>query len=81
MGEKDFFGGDSFGFLDIILIPLTSGFYSIEKFGGFAVKEECPKFSAWMNRCMQRKTVANVLPDPEKVYEFVIMFRKMQGIE
>ncbi|KAI9196924.1 hypothetical protein LWI28_028159 [Acer negundo] len=81
LGEKDFFGGDSFGFLDIILIPLTNWFYAIEKFGGFEVKEECPKFSAWMNRCMQRETVANVLPDPEKVYEFVIMFRKMQGIE
>jgi glutathione S-transferase len=25
--------------------------------------------------------VAKVLPDPEKVYDFVVMFRKMQGIE
>jgi glutathione S-transferase len=30
---------------------------------------------------MQRESVAKVLPDPEKVYDFVVMFRKMQGIE
>ncbi|KAL5811930.1 hypothetical protein ACOSQ3_026880 [Xanthoceras sorbifolium] len=81
LGEKDFFGGDSFGFLDIILIPLTSWFYTVEKFGGFEVKEVCPKISAWMKRCMERETVAKVLPDPEKVYEFAIMIRKMLGIE
>ncbi|KAH9707060.1 hypothetical protein KPL70_012439 [Citrus sinensis] len=71
LGEKDFFGGDSFGFVDVIAIPLTCWFYA----------NECPKFSAWMNKCMQRDTVARILPDPEKVYEFVIMLRNMFGIE
>ncbi|XP_021297971.1 LOW QUALITY PROTEIN: probable glutathione S-transferase [Herrania umbratica] len=81
LGEKAFFGGNTFGFVDIIAVPLTSWFYAIEKFGNFKVEDECPKFSAWMKRCMQRETVAKVLPDPEKVYEFLIMFRKMQGID
>ncbi|GAY66012.1 hypothetical protein CUMW_245400 [Citrus unshiu] len=67
LGEKDFFGGDSFGFVDVIAIPLTCWFYAVEKFGGFKVENECPKFSAWMNKCMQRETVARMLPDPEKV--------------
>lgn len=81
LGEKDFFGGDSFGFVDVIAIPLTCWFYAVEKFGGFKVENECPKFSAWMNKCMQRDTVARILPDPEKVYEFVITLRNMFGIE
>ncbi|KAH9771555.1 glutathione S-transferase U19 [Citrus sinensis] len=67
LGEKDFFGGDSFGFVDVIAIPLTCWFYAVEKFGGFNVENDCPKFSAWMNKCMQRETVARILPDPEKV--------------
>ncbi|EOY03144.1 hypothetical protein SCA6_017419 [Theobroma cacao] len=79
--EKAFFGGDTFEFVDIITVPVTSWFHAIEKFGNFKVEDECPKFSAWMKRCMQRETVAKVLPNPEKVYEFLIMFRKMQGIE
>ncbi|XP_006437544.2 probable glutathione S-transferase [Citrus clementina] len=61
LGEKDFFGGDSFGFVDVIAIPLTCWFYAVEKFGGFKVE----------NQCMQRETVARILPDPEKVCEFV----------
>ncbi|XVE72016.1 hypothetical protein DITRI_Ditri11bG0004800 [Diplodiscus trichospermus] len=81
LGDKDFFGGDKFGFVDIIAIPLTSWFYGIEKLGKFKVEDECPKFSAWMKRCLQRESVAKVLPDSEKVYEFIIMFRKMQGIK
>ncbi|OMO50528.1 hypothetical protein CCACVL1_30388 [Corchorus capsularis] len=81
LGEKDFFGGDAFGFVDIIAIPLTSWFYAIEKYGKFKVEEECPKLSAWIKRCLQRESVAKVLPPPQNVYEFVTMFRKMQGIE
>ncbi|XP_031276454.1 probable glutathione S-transferase [Pistacia vera] len=81
LGEKDYFGGDSFGFVDVIAIPLTSWFHAVEKFGGFKVEDECPKFSAWMKKCMQKESVAKIIPDPEKVYEFVIMMRKMQGIE
>ncbi|KAF8398826.1 hypothetical protein HHK36_014688 [Tetracentron sinense] len=81
LGEKDFFGGDSFGFVDIIAIPLASWFYAYEQFGSFKVEEECPKFSAWMKRCMERETVAKVIPDLTKVYEFVCMMRKMYGFE
>ncbi|XP_022759392.1 probable glutathione S-transferase [Durio zibethinus] len=81
LGDKDFFGGNTFGFVDIIAIPLTSWFYAVEKLGGLKVEDECPKFSAWMKRCLKRESVAKVVPDPEKVYEFVLMFRKMLGID
>ncbi|KAJ7964408.1 putative Glutathione s-transferase [Quillaja saponaria] len=81
LGEKDYFGGDSFGFVDIIAIPFSSWFLAYEIFGGFKVEDHCPKISAWIKRCLQRESVAKVLPDPERVYEFVTTFRKMQGIE
>lgn len=81
LGEKDYFGGDSFGFTDIAAIPLTSWFYAYEQCGVFKLEDECPKFTAWMKRCMERETVAKFLPDPEKVYEFVCMMKKMHGIE
>ncbi|KAL4369299.1 hypothetical protein GQ457_05G005570 [Hibiscus cannabinus] len=81
LGDKDYFNGATFGFVDIIAIPLTCWFLAVERIGGFTVAEECPKFSSWTKRCLQRESVAKALPDPEKVYEFVLMFRKMQGID
>lgn len=81
LGDKDYFGGDSFGFTDIIIIPLTSWFCAYELFGNFKLEDEHPKFSAWMKRCGEKESVAKVLPAPAKVCEFITMFRKMQGIE
>ncbi|KAK8674178.1 hypothetical protein V6N13_112474 [Hibiscus sabdariffa] len=81
LGDKEYFNGDTFGFVDIVAIPLTCWFFALEKIGGFSVAAECLKFSSWMKRCSQRESVAKAMPDPEKVYEFVLMFRKMQGID
>ncbi|KAI4307706.1 hypothetical protein L6164_030864 [Bauhinia variegata] len=80
LGEKDFFGGDSFGYVDIIAIALTSWFLAYEKTGGFKVEDHCPKFSAWIKRCLERPSVAKVYPDPENIYHFVLVLRKMNGI-
>lgn len=81
LGDKEFFCGESFGFVDILLIPLTTWLHAYEKCGDFSVEDECPKFSAWMKRCMERESVAKALPDKEKVYEFVLMMRTMNGID
>ncbi|THG01701.1 probable glutathione S-transferase parC [Camellia sinensis] len=81
LGDKDYFGGDVFGFVDIILVPLTSWFDAYEKLGGIKVEDHCPKFKAWMKRCMQRESVAKLLPSSDKVYEFIINMKKMNGIE
>ncbi|KAG7986315.1 hypothetical protein I3843_03G073500 [Carya illinoinensis] len=78
---QDYFGGECFAFIDIIAIALTSWFVAYEKIAGFKVEDHCPKFSAWIKRCLQRQSVAKVLPDPEEIYEFVLTLRKMQGIE
>jgi len=81
LGDKDYFGGESFGFTDIVIIPLASWFCAYEFFGKFKVEDECPKFSAWMKRCAEKESVAKVLPAPEKVCEFVTIFKKKLGIE
>ncbi|KAM7278851.1 hypothetical protein ACFE04_005985 [Oxalis oulophora] len=81
LGDKDFYGGDTFGFVDIIFLPLTCWFLSFETYGGFKVEEVTPKITAWIKRSMERDSVAKVIPAPEKVLEFVGGFRKMQGLE
>ncbi|KAF6144570.1 hypothetical protein GIB67_006062 [Kingdonia uniflora] len=81
LGEKKFFGGDHFGFVDTILIPHTFWFYGYEQFGGFKVEDECPKFSAWMKRCMEKENVAKFIPDSTKVYEFLCAIKKVFGLE
>ncbi|XP_049357849.1 glutathione S-transferase U20-like [Solanum verrucosum] len=81
MGDKDYFGGDNFGYVDVIAIAMTSWFHAYEVFGDFKVEQECPKFGCWMKRCLKRESVSSVLPDPEKIYQCVIMLRKMHGIE
>ncbi|RDX68874.1 Glutathione S-transferase 3 [Mucuna pruriens] len=63
LSDKSFYGGDTFGYLDIGLIPFSSWFYTYEVFGDFKMEVECPKLVAWAKRCMQRETVSNSLPD------------------
>ncbi|RDX77573.1 Glutathione S-transferase U28, partial [Mucuna pruriens] len=81
LGEKDYFGGETFGFLDIIAIPHSAWFLAYERLGGFKIEDHSPKISAWIKRCLQRESVAKVLPDPEKVHQFVLHFRKMSGLD
>ncbi|CAI0550903.1 unnamed protein product [Linum tenue] len=80
LGEKEYFAGDAFGYVDILAIPITCWFLASERFGNLKVEAESPKLSAWIKRCMEKETVAKVVPDPEKIYEFVINLRKMFGI-
>lgn len=44
LGEQAYFGGDSFGFVDIALIPFYSWFQAYEAFGNIKMEQECPKF-------------------------------------
>ncbi|XP_062163038.1 probable glutathione S-transferase [Alnus glutinosa] len=78
LGEKPYFGGENFGLVDIALITFYSWFYLYETFGKFNMEAECPKFIAWVKRCMQKESVAKSLPDQKKVYELVV---KWYGLE
>ncbi|CAK8534817.1 unnamed protein product [Lathyrus sativus] len=81
LGEKSYFGGDKFGFVDISLIPFYSRLKVFETFGNLNLENECPKFIAWTKRCMQIESVSKSLPEQDKIYEFIVDMRKLLGIE
>ncbi|PHU12833.1 putative glutathione S-transferase [Capsicum chinense] len=80
LGDKPYFGGESFGFVDMALIPYYSWFPAYEKFGKFSIEAVCPKFVAWAKRCMQKESVSKSLYDPDKISDFVVMLRQRLGI-
>ncbi|XP_019238476.1 PREDICTED: probable glutathione S-transferase, partial [Nicotiana attenuata] len=62
LGDKTYFGGESFGFLDITLIPYYSWFPAYEKFGNFGnfgIEAECPKFVEWAKKWSRRPRVCS----------------------
>lgn len=83
LGDKPYFGGETFGFVDIALIPFYSWFYAYETFGKFNIEEKCPKLIAWVKRCMERESVSKSLPADldHKVYDFLLLWRKKIGID
>ncbi|KAJ8567910.1 hypothetical protein K7X08_020632 [Anisodus acutangulus] len=54
LGDKPFFGGDNFSYVDVALIGFYSWFHAYETYDNFSTEAECPKFVAWAKRCMQR---------------------------
>ncbi|ONI12124.1 hypothetical protein PRUPE_4G146300 [Prunus persica] len=72
IGDKPYFGGERFGFLDIALITFYSWFYAFETFGNFRLEAECPKLIEWAKRCTHRESVSKSLADPKKVYDFLL---------
>ncbi|KAH9622988.1 hypothetical protein KSS87_023089 [Heliosperma pusillum] len=81
LGDKPYFGGDTFGYVDVSLIPYYSWFYMLETEGNFKIEESNPKIIEWAKRCMQRESVAKTLLDQKKVYEFVQEYKKKLGVE
>uniref|UniRef100_A0A1J3GHJ6 Glutathione S-transferase n=1 Tax=Noccaea caerulescens TaxID=107243 RepID=A0A1J3GHJ6_NOCCA len=75
LGDKPYFGGVDFGYVDIGLIGFYSWFHAYEKYGNFSIEAECPKLIAWAKKCLQRESVAKSLPESEKVTDFVTQLR------
>ncbi|KAL0311391.1 UNVERIFIED_CONTAM: putative glutathione S-transferase parC [Sesamum angustifolium] len=69
LGDKPYFGGENFGFVDVALIPFYSWFYTYETRANLNIEEHCPKLIAWAKRCMEREAVSKSLADPEKIYD------------
>ncbi|XP_009759836.1 putative glutathione S-transferase [Nicotiana tabacum] len=80
LGDKTYLGGESFGFVDIALMPYYSWFPAYEKFGNFSIEAECPKIVEWAKKCMQKESVSKSLADSDKVYDFIVMARQKWGI-
>ncbi|KAK3000636.1 hypothetical protein RJ639_020763 [Escallonia herrerae] len=81
LGEKPYFGGETFGYVDVALVPFYGWFYAYETFGKFSIEAECPKLIAWGKRCMKKESVSKSLPDFHKIYDFACGLRRMLGIE
>ncbi|KAK7363389.1 hypothetical protein VNO77_05530 [Canavalia gladiata] len=79
LGQKPYFGGDTFGFLDIAIIPFYKWFSTYEKVGKF--KLDYPKINAWAKRCLERESVSKSVSNEKDVYEFVLMYRKKIGVD
>ncbi|KMS94771.1 hypothetical protein BVRB_015440 [Beta vulgaris subsp. vulgaris] len=77
LGEKPYFGGDTFGYLDMVLIPGYSWFYSYETFTGLSIVAECPKLIAWAKRCEERDSVIKSLPNELEIYNYVLELQKI----
>ncbi|KAL6966579.1 glutathione transferase [Sarracenia purpurea var. burkii] len=81
LGDAPYFGSNDFGFVDVALILFYSGFYVYETCGRFSIEAECPKLVLWVKRCIKRQSVIESIPDPAKVYDFVLIQKKKLGIE
>lgn len=81
LGEKPYFSGDEFGYVDVAVVPFTSWFYVYETFGKLNIEKECPKLVAWAKRCMEKESVARSLPHPHKIYDFALQYKQRNGLE
>ncbi|XP_050146867.1 probable glutathione S-transferase parC, partial [Malus sylvestris] len=76
LGDKAYFRGESFGLVDVALIPFYSWFYALETCRNLCMVKECPRLVGWAKRCMQRESVSKSLPDQYKMYDFLLELRK-----
>ena len=81
LGDKPYFGGENFGFVDLNLMPYFSWLHVFEIATKFSVEVECPKLITWSKRCMERESVSTSLPDHQKLYGFFLELKKWHGIE
>ena len=81
LGDKTYYGGDVFGFVDIALMGYYSWFKAIEKFGEFSIEAEFPKLTQWTKRCLERDSVVNSLADSDKIVEYAYVLRRKLGAE
>ncbi|EXB56005.1 putative glutathione S-transferase parA [Morus notabilis] len=76
LGDKRYFGGERFGFIDLVLIPITTRFYSLEVCANLSIDSECPKLIGWAKRCIEKQSVAKSLPDPHKIYGYILLLKE-----
>ncbi|KAI4320681.1 hypothetical protein MLD38_034135 [Melastoma candidum] len=78
LGEKAYFGGESFGYLDLSLVPYYWWFLALKKTldVGLASEIDLPKLEGWLKRCLLRESVAETLPDQDKLIVYIQQIRK-----
>ncbi|WOH05850.1 hypothetical protein DCAR_0625271 [Daucus carota subsp. sativus] len=76
LGDKCFYGGDTFGYVDIALVTFYSWFHTYETFGNFSFEKECPNLMAWIRRCLKKESVSKSLPDSQKILDFAVFMKE-----
>ena len=78
-GGSPFFGGEKMGFVDIMFAPFACWYPAMEASTAegfkFPFEEKCPHLHAWFHAFSQ-SSVASVLPEPQKIIDFSIHFRR-----
>ncbi|KAH7850670.1 hypothetical protein Vadar_001309 [Vaccinium darrowii] len=80
LGDNPYFGIDSFGFVDISLLPFYNWVIYFKTFANFNFEAECPKLVKWGERCMEKESVSKSLPNPDQMYAAYLEFHKRLGI-
>ncbi|RQO97859.2 hypothetical protein POPTR_011G113125v4 [Populus trichocarpa] len=81
LGDKLYFGDESFGYIDLALIPFYSFFYTFETLGNLCMVAEFPKLVEWGERCLQKESVSKSLSGQKEVYEVILQIKQKLGIE
>jgi glutathione S-transferase len=74
-GSKPFFGGDSVGYVDVVLGSLASWVYAGEKLYGFRLFDAArsPLLNAWLERFGVLDAAKAVLPDADRLVDYAKM--------
>ncbi|KAH6780824.1 glutathione S-transferase TAU 20 [Perilla frutescens var. hirtella] len=80
LGEKPYFGGETVGYVDVVLGGFCSWFSAYHELGSFSIHQRFPKLMAWTQRCMERQSFSKSLPHPNKLRDYVLHIRKLKGL-
>ncbi|CAN0900362.1 Probable glutathione S-transferase [Linum grandiflorum] len=76
LGDKPFLSGESFGFIDMVLISFYGFFYTFQELGNFNLEAECPKIVPWTQRCLQKESVSKSVADQQEVFQRVMEMKE-----
>ncbi|KAI3453152.1 hypothetical protein Pfo_009815 [Paulownia fortunei] len=80
LGEKPYFGGETLGYVDVVLGGFCSWFSAYEAMGNISLEAECSRLMAWNKRCMERESFSKSLQEPHKIHDFVVQLRARRGL-
>ncbi|GLJ19073.1 hypothetical protein SUGI_0342500 [Cryptomeria japonica] len=71
---KEYFGGTTFGIVDIAFAPLMSFFHTFEVLGDFKFmfEDKFPNIFGWMKKCRERESIKKILPQEEKLLQWAM---------
>ena len=76
LDDKPYFGGETFGYIDLALVPYYTFFYTFQMLGNINMEVECRKLMVWAKRCFEKEIVSKSLCDQHKVYEIILEIKR-----